>query len=175
AQRLLGGGQGLQRGGADVRAVGEAEEHRAPLAAQDRLVDRPPVLVHQLERPADGRGPARADGLPRLEDAAPKGEPEPRPQQGDDDNQPDPGTLRHGETLEGSSDGGTWTILMAMGLSPHQAATADAERFSGLRQTAGVTQGDLLHHGSGVIRGRLRMRTLVNMRWLIVVGEIVTL
>jgi two-component system, sensor histidine kinase RegB len=61
---------------------------------------------------------------------------------------------------------------------PHRGmttATAESERSAGLRQSAGLTQDDLLHDEPGVIRGRLRMRTLVNMRWLIVVGEILIL
>jgi hypothetical protein len=58
AQLVAGGGQGLQGAGADVRAVGEAEEHRVPLTLQRRLGGRLAVLVDQLERPAhqDGGG-----------------------------------------------------------------------------------------------------------------------
>ena len=44
-----------QGGGAELGAIGEAEEDQAPLAVQDRLVDRLSVLIDQLERSADGR------------------------------------------------------------------------------------------------------------------------
>lgn len=57
-----------QRGGADVRAVGEAEEHQEGRAREGLVGHRPAVLVDQLERPAHGGrpgNPGRAAGQQR--------------------------------------------------------------------------------------------------------------
>lgn len=61
AERVVDGGDLLQRRGADVRAVRETEEHQRGRALEVLLGHRPPVLVDEAERPAD-----RARRLPVL-------------------------------------------------------------------------------------------------------------